>query len=73
MSTEAGPNSMKGRLNWNLPRVKALIKEEKDAETIMAETGIKIEPLRAIVGAMSQQDKQFYRIKGLFKEDKLQR
>ena len=64
---------MERRLNWNLSRVKSLIKEEKDTETIMAETGIKIEPLRAIVGAMSQQDKKFYRIKGLFKEDKPER
>ena len=59
---------MSGRINWNLSKVKSLIREEKNAETIMEETGIKIEPLRAIVSAMNQYDKQFYRIKGLFEE-----
>ena len=53
-------------INWNLKRVKQLVKEEVDAHIIMEETGIKQAPLKSIVALMSQQDHRFYRVKGLF-------
>jgi len=58
-------------MNWNMSRVKQLIKEEADADTIMAETGIKRSPLQAIVALMNQRDQKFYNIKGLFRQSGL--
>ena len=57
---------MSGLLNWNLNRVKQLIRLEKDAKTIMEETGIKPEPLRTIVMSMNRHDGKLYMVKGLF-------
>lgn len=53
-------------MNWNLNRVKQLIRKELDAKTIMEDTGIKRSPLQAIVAVMNKQDSKFYNIKGLF-------
>lgn len=55
-----------GVFNWNLNRVKQLIRLEKDAQTIMEETGIKPEPLRSIVMYMNQREGKLYLVKGLF-------
>lgn len=53
-------------MNWNLNRVKQLIRKELDAKAIMEDTGIKRSPLQAIVAVMNKQDSKFYNIKGLF-------
>ena len=56
-------------LNWNLARVKRMILDQKDAQTIIKETGIKRSALRSIVGLMNMKGDGFYRIKGLFESD----
>ena len=53
-------------MNWNMSRVKQLIKEEADADKIMEETGIKRSPLQTVVAMMNKKDQKFYDIKGLF-------
>jgi len=58
-------------INWNLKRVKQLVREETDAKTIMEETGIKQNSLKSIVVSMSRQNHEFYHIKGLFDETNL--
>jgi len=57
---------MGNAVNFNLSRVKELVRLEKDADTIIEETGIKKAPLRTIVMYMNQRDGRFYMVRGLF-------
>ena len=57
---------MGNAVNFNLSRVKELVRLEKDADTIIEETGIKKVPLRTIVMYMNQRDGRFYTVRGLF-------
>jgi len=57
---------MGNAVNFNLSRVKELVRLEKDADAIIEETGIKKAPLRTIVMYMNQRDGRFYMVRGLF-------